>query len=56
MVNPAPGGRVMLYEYLIENPFNVRHTREYPLFDYNVTETIKHFSDSRYVYVGATRG
>lgn len=32
-------------EYVIENPFYVRNSRQYPLFDYTVVEEGKHFCD-----------
>jgi len=52
---PQAKSRVAIYEYVIENPFDIRQAREYPLLDYSVSGSIKHFNDNQYVYVAVTR-
>lgn len=44
-----------MYEYVIENPFDIRQAREYPFLDYTVIQPAKHFSDGQYVYIAVTR-
>lgn len=58
MMTEQPQGatpRTVLYEYVIENPFDVKQAREYPTLDYSVSTIMKHFSDSQYVYIGVNR-
>lgn len=40
---------------MVENPFYLRNSREYPFYDFSLIPNGAHFSDNRYIYIQASK-